>query len=208
MIKLFKILLTVFGILVVITIGCFIFLLIAFDRMFAGPYYNKQDLINNYDKRKAEIAEVKSFIKSKVPADTYICIEFENCELGIFHIEKNGKYSQNWDLNIDSKKTDSLLTVIGWTKNDLRSLEDKLDEANCISVTSGNPTIIGWQRSGMGKFSYDIFDQNLADSLINQYNDGCTYIYYKDNVVLEYGGGAIGPQCFPKYERKNKGISE
>lgn len=105
-------------------------------------------------------------------------------------------------MDIHSRKTDSLLTVIDWTKNDLKILKDKLDDANCISVSSGNPITIGWQRSGMGKFSYEIFNQNLTDSLLSQYNDGCMYIYYKDNVVLEYGGGAIGLQCFPEYQRK------
>ena len=202
-----KILLIILGILGVIIIGFYLFIHIAFDGIFTGPSYNKQDLIDNYEKRKNEIIEVKSFIDSKIPSDTYIDVEFENGELGIFHVKKNGVYDSNWNLDIDSKKTDSLLTVIGWTKNDLETLEDKLDEANCISVASGNPSRIGWKRSGMGKFFYDIFDQSLTDSLISQYNDGCTYIYYKDNVVLEYGGGAIGPQCFPGYKRKNKGSS-
>uniref|UniRef100_UPI002631E88E hypothetical protein n=1 Tax=uncultured Tenacibaculum sp. TaxID=174713 RepID=UPI002631E88E len=154
---------------------------IAFDGIFTGPSYNKQDLIDNFERKKNEIIEVKKFIDSKTPFETYISIEFENGELGIFHVEKNGNYESNWNLDIDSKKTDSLLTVINWTKNDLKNLKDKLDKANCISVSSGNPTTVGWQRSGMGKFSYGIFNQNTKDSLINQYNDGCTSIYYKDN---------------------------
>lgn len=192
----------IFGISAAIIGGFYLFLHIAFGGIFTGPFYDKQDLIDNYEQRKTEITEVKSFIDSKLTTDTYIDIEFENDKIEIFHIKKDGKYSSNWNLDIDSKKTDSLLTVIGWTKNDLSVLEEKLNKANCISVASGNPTRIGWQRSGMGKFFYDIFNQNLTDSLINQYNGGCTYIYYKDNIVLEYGGGAIGSQCFPGYERK------
>ncbi|WP_417888206.1 hypothetical protein [Zunongwangia sp.] len=195
----------ILGIFLTIIIGFFIFLHIAFDGIFTGPSYNKQDLIDNFERKKNEIIEVKKFIDSKTPSETYISIEFENGELGIFHVKKNGNYESNWNLDIDSKKTDSLLTVINWTKNDLKNLKQKLDKANCISVSSGNPTTIGWQRSGMGKFSYGIFNKNTKDSLINQYNDGCTYIYYKDNVVLEYGGGAIGMQCFPEfYQNKDK----
>lgn len=200
-----KILLIILGVCLTIIIGFFIFLHIAFDGIFTGPSYNKQDLIENFERKKPEIIEVKKFIDSKIPSETYISIEFENGELGIFHVKKNGNYESNWNLDIDSKKTDSLLTVINWTKNDLKNLKDKLDKANCISVSSGNPTTIGWKRSGMGKFSYGIFNQNTKDSLINQYNDGCTYIYYKDNIVLEYGGGAIGMQCFPEfYQNKEK----
>jgi len=197
-----KILLIIIGILITIFGGFYLFLHIAFNGIFTGPVYTKQDLIENYEKKQTEILDIKSFIDSKLPSDTYINIEFENGDLGIFHIKKNGNYNSNWNLYIDSKKTDSLLTIIGWTKNDLENLEEKLNAANCISVASGNPTTIGWQRSGMGKFFYNIFNENLTDSLINEYNGGCTHIYYKDNIVLEYGGGAIGPQCFSGYERK------
>jgi hypothetical protein len=49
----------------------------------------------------------------------------------------------------------------------------------------------------MGKYYYNIFDRPIPDSLKAEYNDSCTYILYNDKVVLEYGGGAVGPQCFP-----------
>lgn len=191
----------IIGTLATITIGFYLFIHMALDGIFTGPSYTKQDLIENYEKKDREILEVKAFIDSKISSDTYIDIEFDNGDLGIFHIKKDGVYNSNWNLDIDAKKTDSLLSVIGWTKNDLNTLKEKLESANCISVASGNPTKIGWQRSGMGKFFYDIFNEKLTDSLIRQYNGGCTHIYYKDNIVLEYGGGAIGPQCFPGYER-------
>lgn len=122
--------------------------------------------------------------------------------MGIFHVQQNGHFDSNWNLEINSKKADSLLQSIGWTQKDLEILENKLDKANCISVANGEPTSIGWQRSGMGKFYYNVFNNNLSDSLIKQFNGGCTHIYYKDNIVLEFGGGAIGPQCFPGFVRK------
>jgi hypothetical protein len=197
-----KILLIILGILATLICGFYIFLQIALGAVFGGPTYNKQDLINNYEQKKAEITEVKAFIDSKIDTNTYIHIEFDNGQLGIFHLKQNGIYDSNWNLDIDSSKADSLLTLIGWTIDDLEILKNKLEKANCISVASGEPTSIGWQRSGMGMFFYDIFDQNLSDSLISEYNGGCTHIFYKDNVVLKYGGGAIGPQCFPGYERK------
>ena len=80
-----------------------------------------------------------------------------------------------------------------------------MDKANCISISGKDPVVIGWQRSGMGIFSYNIFKKNLEEKKIKDYNDGCTYIFYKDNIVLEFGGGAFGIQCFPEfYENKNK----
>jgi hypothetical protein len=195
--RILKILLIIIGVLVTILGGFYLFIHIAFDGIFTGPFHNKQDLINNYEEKKTEINEVKAFINSKITEDTYIHIEFKNDGLGIFHIEKNGIYDSNWNLDIDSKKTDSLLTVIGWTNNELEILKNKLDAANCISISNGSPTTVGWQRSGMGMYFYNIFDQNLSESLKYEYNGGCTHSFYKDNVVLEYGGGAIGSQCFP-----------
>lgn len=49
----------------------------------------------------------------------------------------------------------------------------------------------------MGKYSYLIFDRPLSEAEKKDYDDKCEYIFYKENIVLEYGGGAIGTQCFP-----------
>ncbi|MGB5988381.1 MAG: hypothetical protein WBG43_01370 [Marinifilaceae bacterium] len=140
-----------------------------------------------------------------MPENAFVHIEFDNNkELEIFHVKAKRPFESNWNLNINSSKTDSLLNDLGWTRKELRILKMKLDNANCISISSRKPITIGWQRSGMGKFSYNIFDENLTENLISKYNDGCMYIFYKDNVVLEYGGGAFGSQCFPGYVRKTE----
>ena len=94
-------------------------------------------------------------------------------------------------------KLDSALKIINWNKENLFQIKSFLKDANCISIENGEPTTIGFARSGMGKYSFKIFNQNLDDHQIEKYNDGCNYIFYKDNIVLEYGGGVMGPQCFP-----------
>ena len=52
----------------------------------------------------------------------------------------------------------------------------------------------------MSKFYYTIFNEPIAknDSLMKRYDTKCIYIYYRDNVVLQYGSGATGSLCFPK----------
>jgi hypothetical protein len=82
----------------------------------------------------------------------------------------------------------------------LKTLKEKLDKANCIQIESGEPAKIGFQRSGMGMYSFNVFDNPIPDSLRNNYNDSCTYIMATDRLVLEYGGGAVGSQCF--YNKK------
>jgi len=87
--------------------------------------------------------------------------------------------------------------MLKWTNETLAIIKKLLSDANCVSIENGQITTIGFARSGMGKYSYLLFDNNLTAAQVKQYNDGCIYIYYKNNIVLEYGGGAVGPQCFP-----------
>ena len=95
---------------------------------------------------------------------------------------------------------------LNWQEAKIKGIKSKLDEANCISVSkSGKVYTIGFQRSGMGKYHYKIFENWSIDEIKKKFNDGCLYKYYKENVVLEYGGGAIGMQCFEDfYKDKEK----
>ena len=101
-----------------------------------------------------------------------------------------------WDLEIKTERMDSILKPIGWTRETLKTLKDKLDNADCIQIESGEPTKIGFKRSGMGMYSFNVFDKPIPDNLIEQYNDSWTYILVNKRLALEYGGGAIGSQCF------------
>lgn len=175
-----------------------------FDGLFTGPFYTSQDLIDNYELRKTEILEATNYFLSIVPEHSNVTIEFGDNNIEIFHLGKGGVNDYNWRLGRNSQKTDSLLAELGWTQLTLDELENKLDQANCIYASNDYPTTIGWQRSGMGIFYYNIFPETLSDSLISQYNDSCIYIYYKENVVLQYGSGVLGPQCFPDYKRTEK----
>lgn len=183
-------------------IGSIIYVIYIFAQFDSSSY---KDLTENYEQKSKEIFELKTFINSVVPANKSVDIEFDdNNTLGIFHVTVDGNYDRNWDIETNSGKADTLLQKLGWTTETLKTLKDKLDKANCISVASGDPCQIGFHRSGMGKYFYNLFNKPIADSLKTTYNDSCTYILYKDNVVLEWGGGAIGNQCFP--DLKNGGL--
>jgi len=163
--------------------------------------YSVTELKENFEKKRAEIYEVKNYINKIIPPDKSVEIEFsKNNTLGIFHLKVGGKFESNWDVKINSNKADSLLQKLGWTTGTLKTLKEKLDNANCIGITSGEPCNISFQRSGMGMYSFNLFDKPIADSLKTAYNDGCTYIMVNDRLVLEYGGGAIGSQCFYNLE--------
>jgi len=197
--KTLKWILRIIGTGVVLFIGYLVYVALTFSFSFDdGKHYTTQDLIDNYNAKAKEILELKNYINTVVPGNKSVDIEFDGSnKLFIFHITENGINDSNWDLKLNSQKVNILLEKLNWTKKTLKALKEKLDAANCISVKNGEPCNIGFQRSGMGKYYYNVFDKPIQDSLKLHYNDSCTYILYNDKLVLEYGGGAVGPQCFP-----------
>ncbi|MGJ1506939.1 hypothetical protein [Sphingobacterium siyangense] len=194
-----KILLVICGIGIAIFVGFIVMIQAAFGGF--DKNYSVTELKENFEEKRAEIYEVKNYINKIIPPNKLVHIEFENNNMvGIFHLEVDGKFESNWDVKINSNKADSLLQKLGWTTGTLKTLKEKLDKANCIGITSGEPCNISFQRSGMGMYSFNVFDKPIADSLKTAYNDGCTYIMVNDRLVLEYGGGAIGSQCFYNLE--------
>ncbi|MBF9253173.1 hypothetical protein I2I11_07705 [Pontibacter sp. 172403-2] len=178
--------------------------------MLSMPKSSKKGLIENYKKHSVEIEKLKKEYSKLVPDSLIISIEFnaenkiistpESIDLKVYRKNSNGQNSvieQGWNLNRDSEELSKMLRLIDWNQNTLTEIKALLDSANCISIENGENTSIGFARSGMGKYFYLVFNDNLAKNEIEKFNDGCAYIFYKNNIVLEYGGGAVGPQCFP-----------
>ncbi|RYD51797.1 MAG: hypothetical protein EOP52_06330 [Sphingobacteriales bacterium] len=182
--------------------------LIAFSA-FGGfdPNYSVSELKANFEKNETAIYELKQYFNQIVPRNKLVEIEFDgDCTLSRLGLGTlslaTGKPNQDLrlysNLGIDSKAADSVLENLGWTDETLRDLKAKLDAAGCIGVVSGEPTKINFHRSGLGMYSFDVFNEHIPDSQQRCYNDSCTYIMVNDKLVLEYGGGVAGEQCFYK----------
>jgi hypothetical protein len=199
--------LILFGVGLVIFIGYIVMLISAFGGF--DKDYSVTELKENFEAKKIEIYELKKYFNDIVPNNRFVEIEFENdntlTRFGIKALDStagdpNGPMFLEWDLKTNTQRMDSIIKPLGWTRETLKKLKDKLDDANCIQIESGEPTKIGFQRSGMGMYSFNVFDKPIPDKEKAQYNDSCTYILANDKLVLEYGGGAIGGQCF--YNKK------
>ena len=175
--------------------------------MFSMPRSSKKELISNIDSNYERINFLKTAYLKLVPKDYIVSIEFnpantiaerkESIDLKIEHISNNqSDLKQEWNLEYNSKKLAEMIRPLGWTSETLATIKKLLFNANCVSIENGNITTIGFARSGLGKYSFKLFNSDLTKEQIKQYNNGCTYIFYKKNIVLEYGGGAIGTQCF------------
>ncbi|MFT3911439.1 MAG: hypothetical protein QM737_18595 [Ferruginibacter sp.] len=168
--------------------------------------YSKKELIDNYKKRSDILYSLKNYYNRLVPSDKIVEIEFENdkeiARLAVTNLKPSSsnysdQYFCDWNLGIHSKQVDSVIQSLKWKRETLTEIKSWLDKANCIGIINGEPTNIWFQRSGFGMYSYEIFSNPISDTLKSNYNDSCRYIFYNDKVVLEYGGGAVGPQCFP-----------
>jgi hypothetical protein len=176
--------------------------------MFSMPRSSKKELISNIDSNFENISSLKASYLKLVPKDYIVSIEFnpadkialtkESIDLRIEHTTNKQKdLKQEWNLESNSEKLTQMIKPLGWVNETLTTIKKLLADANCVSIENGNVTTIGFARSGMGKYFFKLFDTDLTNEQIKKYNDGCAYIFYKKNIVLEYGGGAIGSQCFP-----------
>ncbi len=170
--------------------------------------YSISDLKKSFEDHKAAIYDLKYYVSQIVPKNRLVEIEFDDDHtLSRFGVgcasRANGEPIGNMhlyaNLDIDNRSTEQTMQKLGWTRHTLHTLKRKLDDAGCIGIVSGEPLKINFQRSGLGMYSFDIFDGHIPDSLRAQYNDSCAYILVNDRLVLEYGGGAVGNQCFYKF---------
>ncbi len=161
--------------------------------------YSVQELHEEYLYKEKEIDDLIKYYYSIKP-DKRVEIEFENDEILrrlVVQSERDSlKYYQQWDVKINGIQKTDVGKELGWNEDDFKSLKEKLDEANCISIADGEPVKVGFKRSGLGKYFFNIFYKKETDRSL--FNDGCQYILINNKLALEYGGGAIGPQCFPK----------
>lgn len=176
--------------------------------MLSMPTSSKKELIVNIDSNFDKINYLKTEYLKLVPKGYVVSIEFnpenkivntkESINLTIKHMSnKESAFNQDWNLEYNSDKLNEMLKPLSWTNETLKNIKKLLTGANCVSIENGEITTVGFARSRMGKYSFKLFKSDLVKDQIKKYNDGCTYIFYKENIVLEYEGGAVGPQCFP-----------
>jgi len=69
---------------------------------------------------------------------------------------------QNWNMTYQSDTLKDMLALINWSMQTLDIIKKLLADAHCISIENGEITTVGFARSGMGKYSYKLFESNLS----------------------------------------------
>ena len=126
-------------------------------------------------------------------------LEFEKGKVSRFHIFANDKDSI-WSTHWNPVNTDSIMQIVGLEEGEFDNIRLRLKDLECISIeahtTHEDYATIGFRRVGFGMYSFVIYNRPMTPEEKKHYTDDPSFIPYKDNVVFEYGGGAIGPQAF------------
>ncbi|AUC75523.1 hypothetical protein [Olleya sp. Bg11-27] len=174
---------------------------------------SKSEQINNLKINEDNIKKLIKEYSDLVPDSLIVYIEFnpkdivlsteKSIDLRIYsnRINENGGTDQIFresNLPYNSEVLLEQIKILGWNEKTLMDIKSLIDIANCSSIKNGEISTVGFARSGMGKYSYKFLKNDLNKEEQAKYNDGCSYIYYERNIVLEFGGGAVGQQCFEK----------
>ena len=216
-----RLFLRILGTLVSVVLICSLIQLLGLRILFVKNYDTK-DLIENYEAKTDEIIAVKNYIKAITPEGLGVFVEFNSrssIDMRVWKVSdstENKVWFQQWDIDPYHYKNKPEMVDLGygemahslkevtekldWQAAEFRELKAKLDRANCISAEKlGDVYTIGFQRSAMGKYHYKLFENHSTAEIKEQFDDGCLFKYYKDQVVLEYMGGAVGMQCFEDF---------
>lgn len=161
--------------------------------------YSVTELKEEYYSKENEIEDLINYYNQIKPKNYSVEIEFKNDKilnrLTVTSKDSSKVIFQGWDVDSSILQTKKFKETVGWDEKEIEILKNKLYNADCISVEEGEPLKIGFKRAGMGMFSFNIFQEINTDR--SGYNNGCEYILVNRYFALQYGGGAIGAQCFP-----------
>jgi hypothetical protein len=188
---------------------------------------NIEELKANYRHRRSAIYQMKHFTDAVTPLGYRVYVEFRlngNIDFFVHVSDSTSRWGvttlfQNWNIDYHNyrvpepthwdssgdapkiRSLDSALHVLGWDHQTLEQIKSHLEAADCISVETGDPTHIGYRRSGMGKYFYVIPGRPFPRESTRAWNDSSQYVFVSDSLVLEYGGGGFGNQSFPDFQK-------
>ena len=182
--------------------GC---VLLVLTGIFIFSPFNKEkpcnpDIMAEYcNEHEQEMRELIAYANQSLEPGKRMELEFEKGKVSRFHIFANDKDSI-WSTHWNPVNTDSIMQIVGLEEGEFDNIRLRLKDLECISIeahtTHEDYATIGFRRVGFGMYSFVIYNRPMTPEEKKHYTDDPSFIPYKDNVVFEYGGGAIGPQAF------------
>ena len=195
------------GVLLLGCLGVWLFMWNAFGGF--DKSYTSEDVAAAYEEKQKEVTDLIAYFNSIVPEGKTVEIEFADDDqlfrFGFAPRDTNNiSWFLDWNIDIESDRMDSINDLLGWNRETLQRLKAKLDKAGCIQIKNGYPVQVGFKRSSMHMYFFDVFDPPLREEQFAKYNDRCQFILVNDRLAVEFGSGVLGSQCWPEFYQEGR----
>jgi hypothetical protein len=156
---------------------------------------SKADAERNFIKNEQEFSSLVYYFESILPDSGKYNVKFgigkkkDQIDLVVFPLNSDPIIGGD-GLELNSPQLDSTLALLQWDKETLTTLKTMLSKTNCqwIRTTDfyGQPIEIYFRSSGMGSYSYYVFQKPINDSLIQTHGKPIGDSSFGLRVVLKY----------------------
>lgn len=166
---------------------------------FSGAFdkkYSREELTKAFLKHDKEFSDVTHFFKDNIPVNFSYSVSFgissgDKVSLRLYPhvIDPANKIPGAYAVTVESPEMDSLIKVLGWSKETVMSLRDRLSRTNCDWIrTVGDVDRVEMypDQSGWGSFTYIIWPSPITDSLAQQYGRPIAEHGFGQFVTLSY----------------------
>ena len=165
-----------------------------------------EDMAAHYEQYGKEMDETIAYIDQALDDSAFIHLEFDGYRVEMFYVsgKRDSLIHNHWDDAGVMK--DSLMSVVGLTKEEFDNIRTRLKRIGCIGVATGNAhsrAELFFRREGMGMYSYDIYKRPLTKEEKEMFMHDGMFIPYSEKVIFVYGGGVFGPQSFPEEAKRS-----
>lgn len=200
--KIVRILLLIFSIVVVVIAGSYVFFLLSLSWAFNNKG-SSEELKREFIEHEKEFADLAASFRANIPKNKKQLIYFglgrgNRVNLNIYPvvIDSANKITGGSDLKPGSPELDSALVVLGWTNDTVKMLRQKLSKTNCDWITAAdqpnNLIKVYSAQSKWGPFTYYIFDRPVNDTLARLYGGPINNSEFGKRVTLKCDIGYIG----------------
>lgn len=177
--------------ILLVIIGYFILVRLTFSGVF-DKHYTRDEAMQNFDQREKAIYDLADYFRKHKPADHEVFFEpgrkRYSLSIGLpgWAIMEKYPNKAGTRIKLGSAKMDELLTTLGWTRETVTTLKEKLKKADCLSITSHEEVVdIEYRTGTWSGFSYMIYDKPISDSMLQVYKEAGVTIL-RNNVKLAF----------------------
>ena len=165
-----------------------------------SKHYTPEMMAEHYEMYKQQMEELRNYLHHALKDSCVIEVEFEGDSLRQFYI---GNYfgSSNYFYKEARAHQDSMMSVVGLTRQSFNDIQQKLKSMGCIGVRYNqyhpDKIVILFQRDDIGCYSYIIRTYPMpAEARANAidfplhipYNDYCIFCYDGSMGAFDTGG--------------------